>query len=222
MKPPRKPTTPKADEQPPAQGMAHDRLLKLYEKTKSGQLPKIGAEGGFGGEWNKVRVEIKATPGQTIERYARNHKLPFSVQYANGCGRLANVFGDFQPAHDWYEQSGKEDGWRTKKNSGWEYALEVIGFHKRSKDGESPESANKTPKPKKPKGGASETMEALKQALDDREKALDEREKALAEREKALAELEQIAEAKAEATLDAVPVHDIQHGTPQYEQVPLQ
>ena len=115
-----------------------DCLVQLFERTKRDQVGRIDAERAFGCEWNRVKSIIKATRGQTIQQYVASHGLPFSHTYANGCGRLAANFQAFEAAHSWYEAEGIINGWRTKRTSGWEYALEVIGLHKSSVSGGSP------------------------------------------------------------------------------------
>ncbi len=96
-----------------------ERLLRAYKPTKAGLLEKIAAEAGFGREWNDVKHAIKLAPGVTIQKWLTDNELPFSQQYANGCGRLAKVHDlSFRPAHLWYQQSGFAAGYQTKKTQG--------------------------------------------------------------------------------------------------------
>jgi hypothetical protein len=143
------------------------QLLGAYRPTTAGLLDKIKAEASFGKEWARVKVKIKADKGTTVQSWVANNSLPFSHQYANGCDRLAQAYSLVQPAHDWYHQFGFADGYRVKKNSGWEYALEVIALHAKYKRGESAASATAGKAP--PTETSRDKIEKLTKALSDRE-----------------------------------------------------
>ena len=115
-----------------------------------------------------VKIRLKDEGKTTIQKWVADNNLPFSHQYANGCDRLAKVYDtSFKPAHEWYRQSGVAAGYRVKKNSGWEYALEVIAFHAKSQRGDAPEGETDAEKP--PKETQREKIEKLEKTLADRE-----------------------------------------------------
>ena len=146
-----------------------NRLLRAYDPMKGISLQKVIADAKFGEEWIEAKKDIRLMEGMTIQKWIVKNTLPFSHQYANGCGRLARVFRQsFDLADDWYQQSGIADGWRTKKNTGWEYGLEVIDLYNRHLNDETPASGAAAKKEKE--DAARQRKKDLQKALADREK----------------------------------------------------
>ena len=116
-----------------------DQLIRAFQRTKVGLLEKIAAEAAFGKIWITIKAEIKATKGLTIKKWLAANPLPFGHQYANGCARLADDYDEhFMDDHNWFQQTGYEEGWRTSDYAGWEYGTQVIALRKRARAGEGP------------------------------------------------------------------------------------
>ena len=157
--------------QPPTDQELCARLLATFGKVNAGLLDRIKAESCLGQDWVDIKrtlkdakwtcskctfrsktalcrtCKIKCNKGMTIKRWLLCNKLPFSHTYANGCARLAQAYAKFQAAHGWYLQTGISAGWRVRKNSGWEYAQDVIALQETAQNGNKPEAdgTRKTP-----------------------------------------------------------------------------
>ena len=121
------------------------KLEDAYSRTRANLLTRIEHEFELGEIWKDVKAHVIPKSGLTVEQWVKTY-LTFSHQYANRCAQLTVRYAEFEEAHGWYAQSGANDGWRTKKATGVDYALEVIALHKRAKAGEAPDSADKTEK----------------------------------------------------------------------------
>jgi len=115
-----------------------EEMIELLEaafcRSKAGIVERVEFDRELGRLFIKAKKDVIPKGNLTIEQWVATH-LSFSHQYANRCADLAKKFDQFLPAHEWYRQAGIAAGVRTKKNTGVDYALEVIRLHKAAKSG---------------------------------------------------------------------------------------
>jgi hypothetical protein len=113
------------------------RMRELYDRNKVGLLEGIGIDLKFGEAYIEAeKHDIPASGLGKLEWVRQN--LPCVYQYANRRKLLVAEYPEFLPAHNWYQQSGFAEGWRTVHDSRVDYAREVIRLHRRHLKGEPP------------------------------------------------------------------------------------
>jgi hypothetical protein len=158
------------------------RLEALHRRVKADLRSRIEAERDLGIAWNEAKKTV--IPRRGIGRWVKAN-LTFSQQYANRCGKLASKYHLFPAADDWYQQTGIAAGFRTKKGTGVDYALEVIDLYERlqRREHESSQKVLDTIGPKR------EKKPTAKERVDTLER---ERDTERSEKELALAELARV------------------------------
>jgi len=138
------------------------KLEHAYDQVRSGLLDRIESERKLGEIFQRAKTEVIPGSGLNISQWTKKY-LPFTHQFGNRCAHLAVHFDSFKRAHDWYTQSGLAHGWRTRKATGVDYAIDVIALHKRSLRGEMPDSDSDEVKKLSPR----ERLEGLEKDLSD-------------------------------------------------------
>jgi hypothetical protein len=136
-------------------------MADLYRQNRREGVPRIERDREIGRRFALAKLVEIPESGLAIPAWLEANRVGFSQQYANGCQRFNEHFDGegkrpgFRAALAWFEQSGEADGWRTKKNTGWEFGLEVMTLYGKHLDGKSPQ-----PVPKEGTAKKSSTLKA--------------------------------------------------------------
>ena len=121
-------------------------LNVAFQKSRGNQVDSVEAAAALGEKWAEFKVALRVN-GIAVREI--EPLLDFTQQWGNRCEVLSKKMRDFHAAHDWYQQSGMGLGYRTKKNFGADYGLEVVKLHQLDRDGKGPPQPSKrAPKPK--------------------------------------------------------------------------
>jgi hypothetical protein len=106
-------------------------LEAAYSRTKTDLVERVEYDKQLGLLFLKAKKDVIPKSNLGVAGWVKRH-LTFSHQYSNRCAALAKTFDKFAAAHEWYRQAGIYEGYRTKKNTGVDYALDVIRLHHQS------------------------------------------------------------------------------------------